>query len=456
MCFKYLSFFFLLLVFGITGCSTHPIEAVLPESRPLGKDFPIYQASQNPSATSELPKIKEPTDVLTLREALALALMNSPDLAAFSWEVRAKEAETLQAGLFPNPELSFEAEDFAGSKEFQNFHEADFTFLLSQLIELGGKRSKRVRVAALEQDLEGWNYETKRVDVLTNVTKAFIDVLSAQEQLALAGEVLVLSELVYNTVSTRVQAGKVSPIEKTKASITLANSQLELQKARKELEASRNSLSATWGSTLPTFTKVEGDFYKITSISTLDQLVNYISQNPDIARWAAEIERQQAVVELEESEKIPDLIVAGGVRHKNAVDDNVFVMEIAVPLPLFNRNQGDILAAKYRLDKIKEKKKAVSLQIMNTLTETYNRLSIAFTEVSTLKEKIITNAQVTFEAVREGYRQGKFDLSDVVDAQETLFEAKGQYIAKLTDFHKAFADIERLIGGRFELVDTAE
>jgi cobalt-zinc-cadmium efflux system outer membrane protein len=448
MCFKYLSFFLilLLLAFGITGCATHPIEAVLPEYRPVGKDLPAYQAPRQPSAASELPKIKEPPDVLTLQEALALALMKNPALATFSWEVRAKEAQTLQAGLFPNPELSFEAEDFGGSKELQNFHEADFTLRLSQLIELGGKRSKRMRVAALEGNLEGWNYKTKRIDVLTEVTKAFIDVLSAQEQLSLAEELVSLSGQVLNTVSARVKAGKVSPIEKTKASITLSTSQFKLARAKQELVAARKRLVANWGDTSATFKKVKGDLYTTTSIPSVEQLIEYISKNPDIARWATEIQRQQAVVTLEESKKIPDLTLTGGVRHKNAVDDNVFVAEISIPIPIFNRNQGDTLAAKHRLAKAKEEKRAMSLQVRTTLVDAYKRLSTASTEVNILKEKVLTGAQDTFEKVREGYRQGKFALLDVLDAQRTLFEAKGQYTETLTAYHKAIADIKRLIG----------
>ena len=111
--------------------------------------------------------------------------MQHPRLAAFGWEVRAGEARTLQASLPPNPEVGIEVENFAGSGALRGFRGTEITIHLSQLIELAGKRQKRTRVAALERDLVAWDYEATRIDVLTQVTQAFVEVLSAQERLRL-------------------------------------------------------------------------------------------------------------------------------------------------------------------------------------------------------------------------------------------------------------------------------
>ena len=96
---------------------------------------------------------KEPTGVVTLKQALSRALMHNPELKAFSLEVRALEARALQAGLFPNPEIDIEGENFGGTGEFQDTNVMETTIQLSQLIELGGKRSKRKQLAILEQEL---------------------------------------------------------------------------------------------------------------------------------------------------------------------------------------------------------------------------------------------------------------------------------------------------------------
>src|SRR5687767_4089171 len=170
---------------GLIGCAAPEIRASLPEPRPLGAHVPTHRpALEPPPAEFIPPAVQAPEGVLRLPQALALALMQNPNLAAFAWEVRAGEARTLQAGLPPNPEASVEVENVAGSGEFQGVDEAEVTVGLSQVIELAGKRRKRTHVAALERDLAAWDYETARLDVLTQVTQAFVDVLRVQERLA--------------------------------------------------------------------------------------------------------------------------------------------------------------------------------------------------------------------------------------------------------------------------------
>lgn len=450
---KYLMPFVAALVLGLTGCATQRMDVAWPEPRLLGKDFATYRPPHQPSAAASASlELEEPTGIITLRQALSMALMKNPELEAFSWEVRAREAQTLQAGLLPNPEYGIEAENFGGTGGFRGFDETETTFQLSQLIELGGKRSKRTRVAALGRDLAGWDYESKRLDVLTESAKAFVDVLAAQERLTLTEELVRLAEQVFNTVSARVRSGKVSPVEETKARVVLATNRIELERAKRGLETARRLLAATWGSTSPTFKKVKGQLDAAKPIPSAGQLVRRISQNPDIARWVAELEQRKAAVKLENAMRIPDATLSGGVRRFNETNANAFVLGIAMPLPLFDRNQGGTLEARYRLAKANEERKASEVRIRTALAEVYQALSVAFVEATALKNDVLPGAQSVFDATSEGYRLGKFGYLDVLDAQRTLFKARNQYIEILTAYHKAVADVEKLIGERLDAV----
>jgi multidrug resistance efflux pump len=122
-------------------------------------------------------------------------------------------------------------ENFAGSGEFRGFDAAETTIALSQVIELGGKRLRRARVAALERDVAAWDYEATRVDVFTATTKAFVEVLSVQAKLALNEELVRLADQVLRTVGARVQAGQVTPIEETRARVALSTSRIALERA---------------------------------------------------------------------------------------------------------------------------------------------------------------------------------------------------------------------------------
>ena len=166
----------LVVALTISGCQMPQLGGSLPDRRPLGAEFDVYKPSDTDTSAlfDEAPPKKggvdlsEPTGELTLRRALSLTLAKSPELASFAWSVREAEAEQLQAAIIPNPELETEFENFGGSRDFKGTRSLETTVALSQLIELGGKRAKRIKLAQADSKLAGWQYEAKRISVLTD------------------------------------------------------------------------------------------------------------------------------------------------------------------------------------------------------------------------------------------------------------------------------------------------
>ncbi|MBM4337813.1 MAG: TolC family protein, partial [Deltaproteobacteria bacterium] len=169
--------------------------AQAPAPYPIGRELPFFEAPASP-ADSPPPLVPEPTGVLSLEDALAAGLLHSPELAADAYEVRAREAALLQAGALPNPTLELDLEDFGGGGEFSGVDSAQTTLLVGQRIELGGKRAARIALASADRDLAAWDYEVRRIDVLTRTAGAFVDVLAAQERRRLADEVLGLARAI--------------------------------------------------------------------------------------------------------------------------------------------------------------------------------------------------------------------------------------------------------------------
>ncbi len=439
-------------VIGLSGCTLHRVEASWPERRPLGGDIRAFQAPEDPVAQGSSVDLRESIGSLTLRGALALALMNNPGLAAFSWNVRAQEALVLQAGLLPNPEFTFEVEEFAGTGELSGLGAAETTILLGQLIEIGGKRDKRKKLASLDKSLSGWDYETKRLDVYTDVSKAFVGVVSAQERIVLSEEIVKLAKKAAATVSTRVHAGKDSPVEKTKAAVILHTTRLELERAKRDLEGARKKLAALWGSSSPTFERAEGTLEEINPVPPVDHLAELTAQNPDIARWSTEFDRRRAAISLADAGKIPDVTIAGGFKHLSEINANGLIVGIAVPIPLFNRNQGEALEARFRLGQAQAEARAAKALTDAVLAETYRALTSAYTVAAVLRDDILPAAQSAYDMTNQGYKLGKFGFLDLLDAQRTLFEAKREYIDVLTDYHRSSADMERLIGQKLDTV----
>ncbi len=404
--------------------------------------------------TTQASEITEPTGVITLRKALALALMHNPELKAFSWNVRVSEARQLQASLWPNPELEVEIEEVGGPGERSGFDAAETTIALSQLIEMGDKRGKRVKVATLAKELAGLDYEAKRLDVFTEVTKAFIEVLAAQQRLKLTKELLQLSEELVGTVAKRVDAGKDSPLEKTKAAVAYSNVNIQHRQAVGNLEFARKQLASTWAGQKPEFESVAGKLDSLTPLPSIDELTGLMEQNPDIARWSLEIDKGKASLELEKAKAISDITLSGGLQRFNETDDNAIVFGISIGLPISDRNQGGKLQAAYTLARAREEQRAAQTRIQMELVKAYQGLSNSYTEATELNKNVLQGAESVFEASRTGYSQGKLDYLHVLDAQRTLFEAKGQYIEALAAYHKARADVERLISQNIDTIEN--
>ena len=424
-------------------------------SGPTEKTQPEYTPDKTNTNAAPASRPDDPTGTITLRDAVALALVNNPKLKAFSLDIRAAEARKLQAGLLPNPEIEVEVEEFGGTGDRAGFDSSQTSIQIGQLIELADKRSRRTHLATLEKDLAELDFKSKRLDVMSDVARAFIDVLTAQEQLSLSKELVDLSEKAYSTVAERVRAGEDSPVEETKAKIALSNTRIEFERAGKELISARYQLAAAWGSSNPAFEKVSGGFYDMSPAPSLEELAGLISRNPDMARWPAEKERRRAALELEKAKAASDIKLGGGIQYFDEGDDSAFILGLSIPMPLFDRNQGNIQEAMYMLAKTEEQRKAAQADIRAALAEASTKLSSSFNELTIIRNDVLPLAKSAFDAAGQGYREGKFEYLMVLDSQRTFFEVRARYIEALAGYHKAGAEVERLIGRDIDSVQNS-
>lgn len=385
---------------------------------------------------------------ITLRDALSLTLLQSPELAGLAWEVRAREARMLQAGRPPNPWIETLVEDFGGGRDVggSRIGEPQTTIQLSHLIELGGKRGARETLAGLDRDLAAWDREAARIDVLARVAGTYVDVLAGQERVSVARKTLSVVEQVYATVSARVDAGVASPIEQSRSAVALATARIEVQRARRLLEADRVRLSTLWGAESAAFDAVDGDLNATPALPLFDALQQRLSENPEVARWAAEIAQRDAVRAVEEARRVPDITLSAGYRRFTSPGGNAWVAGASVPLPIFDRNRAGVQAADDRLARAREDQQAARLRVTAALAGAYGALASAHDEASALAADVLPAARSAFDAVEEGYRLGRFGFLDVLDAQRTLVAAEAQHVDALAAVHRGVANIERLTG----------
>jgi len=388
----------------------------------------------------------QPTGELSFQQAMVLTLKHNPELATYAWTIRSKEIDQIEAGLLPNPEAEIELENFAGSGDIGAFKSAETTIALSQVIELGDKRMKRRQLASTDRDLARWDYEVKRVDLLSQTAVAFADVLGQQEKLTIANEINKLADEIYLTVKKRVEAGKVSPLEEIKARVELSKTRLSQMNAERQLAISKQNLVSGWGGTEVTFNRVLGDFYNIPFLPELTSIVSKLNNNPDIARWATEVSRHQNAINLAQADTIPDISVSAGLRHLNESDDVAAVASISIPLFIFNNKQTGVQRSEVGLSRASKEQAVTETRLRSALLIAYQRLNILHQEVITLKSEILPGAEEAFNASTNIYRLGKLDLLSLLDAQRTYFETRQQYVDAVTEYHRVVVAIERLIG----------
>ncbi|KJH74892.1 type I secretion protein TolC [Pseudomonas sp. ES3-33] len=372
-------------------------------------------------------------------QALETAFANNPDLAAAQWETGIAQGERQQAGLIPNPEVSWEAEDTRRNSRTT-------TVMINQPIELGGKRGARIEVASRAQDAAGIELERKRNVLRADVIQAFYSSSTAQQRLLLSRQSLELAERGLRVAQGRIKSGKSSPVEGTRAEVQLSEVRLELRRAERDEASAYQRLAQVMGAPLPAFVSVGDPGRSMPTVPDSSLLLNRIGETAELRLAKLQIDQREASLGLEKAQRIPDLTVSIGSQYDERERERVNVVGLSMPIPLFNRNQGNVLAAARRTDQARDLRNASELRLRTEIQTTLDQWMTANTEVASFNQTILPAAQSAVDTATRGFEMGKFNFLDVLDAQRTLISARTQYIQAIAEATDAWVRIERIFG----------
>ncbi|MGG5240352.1 TolC family protein [Pseudomonas lurida] len=376
---------------------------------------------------------------LTLDAALQTAFANNPDLAAAQWEIGIAEGARQQAGLIPNPVASWDAEDTRRSTRTT-------TVKLSQTLELGGKRSARIDVASRAQDAAALTLAQRRNALRADVIDNYYGALRAQERLDLAQRSMNVAERGLAVANGRVTAGKTSPVEATRAQVQLSEMRLELNRAQIGLTDAYRRLATSTGSAVTDFQAVAGQNQLTPALPPVAHLLARLEQTAELRLAELSILQNEASVGLEKAQRIPDLDVSIGSQYDASVRERVNLVGVSMPIPLFNRNQGNVLAATRRADQARDLRNAAELRLRSETRQALDLWQTANTEVRAFNQQILPAAQSAVDSATRGFEMGKFSFLDVLDAQRTLIAARTQYLTATAQATEAWVRIERIYG----------
>ncbi len=376
---------------------------------------------------------------LSLDAALQAAFANNPDLAAAQWDIDIAHGARQQAGLIPNPVASWDAEDTRRNTRTT-------TLKLSQTLELGGKRGARIDVATRAQDAAALTLEQRRNGLRADVIDSYYSALRAQQRLDLAQRSMALAERGLVVAKGRVTAGKSSPVETTRAQVQVSQIRLELNRAQIGLSDAYRRLAASTGSATPDFQDVAAQRQSAPPLPAAAQLLARLEQTTELRLADLHIIQSEASVGLEKAQRIPDLDVSIGSQYDASVRERVNLVGVSMPIPLFNRNQGNVLAASRRADQARDLRNAVELRLRTETRQALDLWQTADTEVRAFNQHILPAAQSAVDSATRGFEMGKFNFLDVLDAQRTLIAARTQYLVATAQATDAWVRIERIYG----------
>ncbi len=387
------------------------------------------------------PAASEPPS-LTLPQALALALQHNPGLAAARADVDASSGARLQAQARPNPALSVLLEDTRRDTRTT-------TVQINQPIELGGQRAARVDAADRGVALAQADLDMRRLAVHAEVVTAFFDLLAIQERTRVAEASLALAQRSTRAATGRVQAGKVSPVEQTKARVAEAGIRLELAQVRGEEVSARarldQSLGRPVGAPLSGYA-LTGRLADLPAVPAESRVRDLLADAPALRRARLEVQRREAMTALEQARRMGDLTVSLGARRDVSAGRSQAVVGLSIPLPLFDRNQGNVQEAMGREDGARQALEVARAQAESQALQAREGLALAGAEARALTDDILPGAQSAFDAATRGFELGKFSFLEALDAQRTLLGARTQYLRALAQAHRAAAELNRILG----------
>lgn len=378
---------------------------------------------------------------LSLEAALGIAAESNPLLRGARSDAEASVGTLIQAGARPNPSISFLQEGFGGQ-------ERTTTALVNQTIELGGKRQSRLDVASYGREVALASLDGRDAALRADVVGAFYGLLAAQRQLKVAEESADIAARSADMAEKRARAGKVSPVEATKARVAATGVQIELASAQTRVTTALEKLVNVTGSAVVRNRVVTGNLDDIPEVEPLSQLLQQLNASPVSRAARAEMLRSNALVSVEKAKRVPDVTVSAGMKRviTGGRPDNQAVVGVSIPLPFFDTNKGATLEAVHKAAKADADFDSERARLQLELTQTYANYENSTQEAHRLKADVLPAARESLDAMSRGYQLGKFSFLDVLDAQRTLFQGQSQYVQALTDAHRAYADLGRLTG----------
>jgi cobalt-zinc-cadmium efflux system outer membrane protein len=410
----------------------------------------FHTDSYAPSVLPEIPGACAPApapvpgEPLGLDQFISMAESNHPDLAVALARTDAARGHLLQGGLYPNPTFTWEADEVGSNTSAAGTQGP----ILSQTIVTARKLRLASAAARAGVAAADWQTMTRWFEVISRVRLAYFEVLTARAEVQAGEEILKLAEDGLGVVRKLQKAGIAAQPDILRAEVELEQTQMRLRSAQQRAKAAWKLLASSVG--IP-------DLPLAHLTGTLEGNVPDYQWEPAVRKvltHSSELQEAEALASQSEqlvrralAERVPDLKVSVRPFYSYIDKDTQVKIEAGAELPLFNRNQGNIATARAGAERARNEVRQVELRLTDRLSVAFQRYRDARQQSDAYQKKILPSAVESLRLVRRGYERGdaRYDYTAVLQAQQTLAQARLAYVQALGNLWRAVIEIAGLV-----------
>jgi outer membrane protein, heavy metal efflux system len=462
--------FMYLLPYGLAARSH---ETIAPNTRPTGQTLPLPGVPDQQTQKHQMPGAEMPNrqtalfhanqqlqetenrkagsqtrvpELLTeavqrpamgLKDFEELAVANNPTLKQANALIERSAGQARQAGLYPNPSAGYLGEEIRGGSYGGGQNGA----FIQQTVVLGGKLGLRRRMFEEQRREDELGANEQRYRLLSDVDQEFYSALAAQEMVKLRRHLLEIAQDAVETAHQLANVGQADAPDVLQGEVEAEQAKVEYVTAQRNYLQAFNSLAALVGKPDLPVAPLAGnleDWPKLDAEQTLDR---FIRDSPSVKRAQQAVTQAEAKLRSAGREAIPDLQLRAGLRQDNEPLNEAAISPRAVGLvgfatvgvniPIFNRNQGNVQAAKAELERAREEVSRVQLSTRKMAQPLVQAYLTAQDEAQQYKAEIVPRATRAYQLYLNKYRQMASAYPQVIIAQRTLFQLQATYITAL-------------------------
>ena len=377
---------------------------------------------------------------LRLEELERMALENNPTVGQAAAAVRAAEGRRVQAGLYPNPTVGYQGEEFA-LRSGLFWQRSEHFLFAQQTFVTGGKLGLSQAIVSQEKAQAELASDGQKLRLMNAVRGLYYEALGAARLVEVRRDLARVAREAVDISDQLFNVGQADRPDVLEAEAEAERTELELGTAESNQQRVWRQLAAVVGNPTLPLSPLAGDLEA--EVPVIDQqqlLAALLRDSPDVKIAQAGVERAKAALRRARAERIPNIIVRGGFgystepveRDARAAGPEARI-EIGIPLPIFNRNQGNIAAAEADLDRAERELKRLDLDLRARASTVLSAYQTAVNAVERYQRRVLPRAQEAYTLYLTRFRQMTAAYPQVLIAQRSLGQARAAYVDALVN-----------------------